>query len=120
MEYAEDDEPEQIVEEEVLEASAQIPNIPVPRSSDGNVRSLASFQGNYPEYGRMRVVLLTASFSTGSFVYPISSRSTLNHSTQTHISVLSKRTNSSTQESRRVRRTCQSNSGLKIPSGGDG
>lgn len=40
MEYAEDDEPEQIVEEEVLEASAQIPNIPVPRSSDGNVCNL--------------------------------------------------------------------------------
>lgn len=37
LEYAEEDEPEQdIVEEEVLEASAQIPNIPVPRSSDGN------------------------------------------------------------------------------------
>ncbi|GJE91156.1 Leo1 domain-containing protein [Phanerochaete sordida] len=36
LEYAEEDEPEQdIVEEEVLEASAQIPNIPVPRSSDG-------------------------------------------------------------------------------------
>lgn len=37
LEYAEDDEPEQVVEEEVLEASAQIPNIPVPRTSDGNV-----------------------------------------------------------------------------------
>ncbi|EKM50442.1 uncharacterized protein PHACADRAFT_263737 [Phanerochaete carnosa HHB-10118-sp] len=37
LEYAEEDEPDQdIVEEEVLEASAQIPNIPVPRSSDGN------------------------------------------------------------------------------------
>lgn len=36
MEYAEEDEPDQVVEE-VLEASAQIPNIPVPRSSDGNV-----------------------------------------------------------------------------------
>ena len=36
MEYAEDDEPDQVVEQ-VLEANAQIPNIPVPRSSDGNV-----------------------------------------------------------------------------------
>jgi RNA polymerase-associated protein LEO1 len=45
MEYAEDDEPEQIVEEEVLEASAQIPNIPVPRSTDGNVCSLSSTLG---------------------------------------------------------------------------
>lgn len=36
MEYAEDDEPEPMVEQ-VLEATAAIPNIPVPRSSDGNV-----------------------------------------------------------------------------------
>ena len=36
MEYAEDEEPEQVVEQ-VLEADAQIPNIPVPRSSDGSV-----------------------------------------------------------------------------------
>lgn len=36
MEYAEDDEPDQVVEQ-VLEANAQIPNIPVPRSSDGSV-----------------------------------------------------------------------------------
>ncbi|KIP08819.1 hypothetical protein PHLGIDRAFT_87695, partial [Phlebiopsis gigantea 11061_1 CR5-6] len=36
LEYEEDDEPDPIVEEEVLEASAQIPNIPVPRSTDGN------------------------------------------------------------------------------------
>ncbi|KAI0077714.1 Leo1-domain-containing protein [Panus rudis PR-1116 ss-1] len=35
MEYAEEDEPEPMVEQ-VLEASAAIPNIPVPRSSDGN------------------------------------------------------------------------------------
>lgn len=37
MEYAEEEEPDQVVEE-VLEASAQVPNIPVPRSSDGTVR----------------------------------------------------------------------------------
>ncbi|KAI0343082.1 Leo1-domain-containing protein [Trametopsis cervina] len=36
MEYAEEDEPDPIVEE-VLEASAQIPNIPVPRSTDGKL-----------------------------------------------------------------------------------
>ncbi|KAI0705174.1 Leo1-like protein-domain-containing protein, partial [Cytidiella melzeri] len=36
MEYGEDDEPDPVVEE-VLEASAQIPNIPVPRSTDGNL-----------------------------------------------------------------------------------
>lgn len=36
MEYAEDEEPDQVVEQ-VLEADAQIPNIPVPRSSDGSV-----------------------------------------------------------------------------------
>ncbi|KAL6304513.1 Leo1-like protein-domain-containing protein [Sparassis latifolia] len=35
MEYAEGDEPEHVVEQ-VLEADAAIPNIPVPRSSDGN------------------------------------------------------------------------------------
>lgn len=39
LEYAEEDEPDQTIEEEVLEAVAQIPNIPVPRNSDGNVRS---------------------------------------------------------------------------------
>ena len=43
MEYGEDDEPDPVVEE-VLEASAQIPNIPVPRSADGSV-SLPSFLG---------------------------------------------------------------------------
>lgn len=37
MEYAEEDEPEPMVEQ-VLEATAAIPNIPVPKSSDGNVR----------------------------------------------------------------------------------
>jgi RNA polymerase-associated protein LEO1 len=36
MEYEEDDEPDPVVEE-VLEANAQIPNIPVPRSADGSV-----------------------------------------------------------------------------------
>ncbi|KAI0084462.1 Leo1-like protein-domain-containing protein [Irpex rosettiformis] len=36
MEYGEDDEPDPVVEE-VLEASAQIPNIPVPRSTDGSL-----------------------------------------------------------------------------------
>lgn len=36
MEYPEDDEPEPVVEQ-VLEANAAIPNIPVPRSSDGKV-----------------------------------------------------------------------------------
>ncbi len=36
MEYGEDDEPDPVVEE-VLEASAQIPNIPVPRSTDDSV-----------------------------------------------------------------------------------
>ena len=40
MEYAEDDEPEQTMEEAKLEAHANIPNIPVPRSSDGNVSPL--------------------------------------------------------------------------------
>lgn len=44
MEYGEDDEPDPVVEE-VLEASAQIPNIPVPRSADGSV-SLPSFLGS--------------------------------------------------------------------------
>lgn len=37
LEYAEDEEPDPVVEEQVLEASALIPNIPVPRSTDGNV-----------------------------------------------------------------------------------
>ncbi|OBZ74215.1 RNA polymerase-associated protein LEO1 [Grifola frondosa] len=37
MEYAEEDEPEHIVEEQVLEASAAIPNIPVPSASDGDI-----------------------------------------------------------------------------------
>ena len=41
MEYEEDDEPDPVVEE-VLEASAQIPNIPVPRSTDGSVSKLWS------------------------------------------------------------------------------
>ncbi|KAJ3526212.1 hypothetical protein NM688_g8285 [Phlebia brevispora] len=36
MEYAEEDEPEQTMEESKLEAHANIPNIPMPRSSDGN------------------------------------------------------------------------------------
>lgn len=36
MEYAEDGDAEPVVEQ-VLEASATIPNIPVPSSSDGNV-----------------------------------------------------------------------------------
>ena len=40
MEYAEEDEPEQTMEEAKLEAHANIPNIPVPRSSDGNVSPL--------------------------------------------------------------------------------
>ncbi|KAI8974558.1 Leo1-like protein-domain-containing protein [Trametes punicea] len=38
MEYAEEDEPEQQVMEQRLEADVAIPNIPVPRSSDGAVR----------------------------------------------------------------------------------
>ena len=37
MEYAEEDEPEQTMEESKLEAHANIPNIPVPKSSDGKV-----------------------------------------------------------------------------------
>ena len=37
MEYAEEDEPDQAMEESKLEAHANIPNIPMPRSSDGNV-----------------------------------------------------------------------------------
>lgn len=36
LEYAEDEEPEPVVEHR-LEADVAIPNIPVPRSSDGNV-----------------------------------------------------------------------------------
>ena len=38
MEYAEEEEEEQPAEQVLLEATAAIPNIPVPRSSDGNVR----------------------------------------------------------------------------------
>lgn len=37
MEYAEDEEPDQTMEESKLEAHANIPNIPVPRSSDDSV-----------------------------------------------------------------------------------
>lgn len=40
MEYAEDDEPDQTTEESKLEAHANIPNIPIPRGSDGNVRTI--------------------------------------------------------------------------------
>lgn len=36
LEYAEEDDPDPVIEQ-VLEANAAIPNIPVPRSSDGNV-----------------------------------------------------------------------------------
>jgi RNA polymerase-associated protein LEO1 len=36
MEYEEADEPNQVVQE-ILEASVQIPNIPLPKSSDGDV-----------------------------------------------------------------------------------
>ncbi|RDX48255.1 hypothetical protein OH76DRAFT_1484159 [Lentinus brumalis] len=36
LEYAEDDEPEQNIAEHKLEAEVAIPNIPVPKSSDGN------------------------------------------------------------------------------------
>lgn len=38
MEYAEEEEEEQPAEQVLLEATAAIPNISVPRSSDGNVR----------------------------------------------------------------------------------
>lgn len=38
MEYAEEEEEEQPAEQILLEATAAIPNIPVPRSSDENVR----------------------------------------------------------------------------------
>ena len=41
MEYPEEEETEAIVEQ-VLEASAAIPNIPTPKSSDGNVSSRVS------------------------------------------------------------------------------
>ncbi|KZT27839.1 Leo1-domain-containing protein [Neolentinus lepideus HHB14362 ss-1] len=36
LEYGEEDEPQQPEYEQVLEATVQIPNIPVPKSSDGN------------------------------------------------------------------------------------
>lgn len=53
MEYPEDDEPEPVVEQ-VLEANAAIPNIPVPRSSDGKVSwphiSPSVFQGHILEF----------------------------------------------------------------------
>ena len=48
MEYAEEEEEEQPAEQVLLEATAAIPNIPVPRSSDGNVRSLLMCQISYP------------------------------------------------------------------------
>ena len=43
MEYAEEEEVEQPAEQVLLEATAAIPNIPVPRSSDGNVRYLSIY-----------------------------------------------------------------------------
>ena len=43
LEYAEEDEAEQTMEESKLEAHANIPNIPVPRSSDGKVCTRRDF-----------------------------------------------------------------------------
>lgn len=45
MEYAEEDEPDQAMEESKLEAHANIPNIPMPRSSDGNVSVIYDVKG---------------------------------------------------------------------------
>lgn len=58
LEYEEDDEPDPIVEEEVLEASAQIPNIPVPRSTDGNV-SVLHYRTAYPLWAQRNLTMLT-------------------------------------------------------------
>lgn len=99
MEYAEEDDETEAPVIQIVEAKAAIPNIPVPRSSDGNVSFL-------DKNIHCLIVILTP-VSTGSFVCPILSRSTRSPSTQTRILGPSRRTTRCRRPRQSAKRACR-------------